>query len=129
MATNGFLLDTTILIDFFRGRREAVQTLNMLVEEGPLGCCPVTVAEVFSGVRPEDVARVEEFFDALAYYPIPYETACLAGQYRQDYQKKGIALSISDTLIAAVAVKNSLTLVTRNVRHFPMPELAVIEHS
>ena len=129
MANNGFLLDTTILIEFFRGRMEAVQTLNMLIEEGPLGYCPVTVAEIFSEVRAEERARVEEFFGALAYYPIPYETARLAGEYRKDYQIKGITLSISDTLIAAVAVTNSLILVTRNVRHFPMAELAVIEHS
>ena len=128
MANSGFLLDTTILIDFFRGRIEAVQMLNMLVEEGPLGFCPVTVAEIFSGVRPEERARVEELFGALVYYPIPYETARLAGEYRKDYQKKGITLSISDTLIAAVAVKNSLTLITKNVRHFPMTELTVIEH-
>jgi len=102
--------------------------LGALVEEGPLGCCPVTVAEIFSGVHPEERGKVEEFFTALVYYPISYETARLAGEYRKDYQKKGIILSISDTLIAAVAVKNSLTLVTRNVRQFPMPELPVIEY-
>ncbi len=128
MATNGFLLDTTVLIDFFRGRMKAIQTLGKLVEEGPLGCCPVVVAEVFSGVRPEELTKVEEFLTSLLYYPIPYETARLAGQYRRDYQKKGVTLSISDTLIAAVAVMNSLILVTGNVQHFPMPEIAVIEH-
>ncbi len=128
MASNGFLLDTTILIDFFRGRMKTIQALGKLVEEGPLGCCPVAVAEVFSGVRPEEQAKVEEFLATLVYYPIPYETARLAGQYRRDHQQKGITLSISDILIAAVAVQNSLILVTRNVQHFPMPEVAVIEH-
>lgn len=129
MENKGFLLDTTILIDFLRGNEEAISTLNSLVEEGPLACCPITVAEVFSGVKPEELPRVEEFFDALVYYPIGYKTARRAGLYRRDYQKKGITLSISDTLIAAVAVENSLTLVTKNVRHFPMPELTVIEHN
>lgn len=128
MANNGFLLDTTVLIDFFRGRKEAIETLNILAEEGPLACCPVTVAEVFSGARAQEMARVEDFLSSLMYYPVPYETARLAGNYRQDYQKKGITLSISDTLIAAVAVTNTLTLVTGNVRHYPMPDLAVIEH-
>lgn len=128
MANKGFLLDTTVLIDFFRGRPEVVQMLGMLVEEAPLACCPVTVAEVFSGARPEEMPVMEEFFAALVYYPVEYRAARRAGLYRRDYQKKGITLSVSDTLIAAVAVENSLTLVTKNVRHFPMPELAVIEH-
>ncbi|MCL5058731.1 MAG: PIN domain-containing protein [Actinobacteria bacterium] len=102
--------------------------LEKLVEEAPLACCPVTVAEIFSGVRPEDLSRIEEFLEALQFCTIQYKTACRAGLYRRDYQKRGITLTISDTLIAAVAVENSLTLVTKNVRHFPMPELSVIEH-
>ncbi len=126
--SKGFLLDTTVLIDFLRGSNKMVKMLEMLLEEGPLACCPVTVAEIFSGVRPEELLRVEEFLDALLYFPIEFKTARRAGLYRRDYQKKGITLSISDTLIAAVAVENSLTLVTKNVRHFPMPELIVIEH-
>ncbi|MFZ5632526.1 MAG: type II toxin-antitoxin system VapC family toxin [Bacillota bacterium] len=129
MASKGFLLDTTVLIDFLRGRNEIAKMLEILVEEAPLACCPVTVAEIFSGVRPEELPRVEEFIDALLYFPIEYKTARRAGLYRRDYQKKGITLSISDALIAAVAVENSLTLVTKNVRHFPMSELIVIEHS
>lgn len=128
MATNGFLLDTTILIDFFRGRKDAVDTLNRLVEAGLLACCPITVAEVFSGARPEELPEIEEFFKALLFYPVGYKTARRAGLYRREYGKKGISLSIADTIIAAVAVENSLTLVTKNVRHFPMPELVVIEH-
>ncbi|CAA7601500.1 tRNA(fMet)-specific endonuclease VapC [vapC] [Acididesulfobacillus acetoxydans] len=129
MRSNGFLLDTTLLIDFLRGREEAVAMLNGLVEEGPLACCPVTVAELFSGAGPDELHRIEELFDALVYHPIDYRTARRAGLYRRDYQRKGITLSISDTLIAAVAVENSLTFLTKNVRHFPMPELAVIEYS
>ncbi|MFZ5596416.1 MAG: type II toxin-antitoxin system VapC family toxin [Bacillota bacterium] len=124
----GFLLDTTVLIDFFRGRKEVVSLLEKLVEEAPLACCPVTVAELFSGVRPEELLRVEEFLEALQFFTIQYKTARKAGLYRRDYQKRGVTLTISDTLIAAVAVENSLILVTKNVRHFPMPELSVIEY-
>jgi len=128
LASKGFLLDTTVLIDFFRGRKEVVCLLEKLVEEAPLACCPVTVAEIFSGVRPEELSRIEELLEALQYCAIQYKTARRAGLYRREYQKRGITLSVSDTLIAAVAVENSLTLVTKNVRHFPMPELSVIEH-
>lgn len=128
MASKGFLLDTTVLIDFFRGHKEVVCLLEKLVEEAPLACCPVTVAEIFSGVRPEELSRIEELLEALQYCAIQYKTARRAGLYRREYQIRGITLSVSDTLIAAVAVENSLTLVTKNVQHFPMPELSVIEH-
>lgn len=126
--SNGFLLDTTALIDFFRGKRETIELLNRLAQEAPLAACPITVSELFSGVRPMELAKVEEFFDALVFYPISYKASRQAGLFRRAYAKKGINLSLSDTLIASVAIENSLILVTNNLRHFPMDELAVVEH-
>lgn len=128
MASNGFLLDTTILIDLFRGRLEAISFLEKLSDEGAFYICPIIVAEVFSGARPEELSMVEEFFGEMNYCPIEYRTAKRAGLYRRDFRKKGITLGTSDAIIAAVAVDHSLTLVTKNVRHFPMKELSVIEH-
>lgn len=125
---NGFLLDTTILIDLFRGRQEAIAFLDKLLQEGSLFVCAIVVAEIFSGARPEELSKVEEFFEVMNYCPIEYRTAKRAGLYRRDFQRKGVTLSISDTLIAAAAVDHSLTLVTKNVRHFPMSELKIIEH-
>ncbi|MCG9966584.1 type II toxin-antitoxin system VapC family toxin [Pelotomaculum terephthalicicum JT] len=129
MESNGFLLDTTILIDLFRGRQEAIVFLDKLSQEGSLFVCPIVVSEIFSGVRPQEMSKVEVFFEAMNYCAIDYRTAKRAGLYKRDFQKKGITLSISDALIAATAVDYSLTLVTKNVRHFPMKDLSIIEHS
>lgn len=128
MKIKGFLLDTTALIDFFRGKSEIIELLNKLAEEAPLATCPITISEVFSGVRPGELARVEEFMEALVFYPISYKASRQAGIYRRAYIQEGINLSLSDTLIASVAIENSLILVTKNLRHFPMSELSVIEH-
>jgi len=126
--SNGFLLDTTILIDLFRGRQEAIVFLDKLSQEGSLFVCAIVVSEIFSGVRPAELPKVEEFFEAMGYIQIDYKTAKRAGLYKRDFQRKGINLSVSDTLIAAAAVDHALTLVTKNVGYFPMEELNVIEH-
>lgn len=124
--SNGFLLDTTILIDLFRGRQEAIVFLDKLSQEGSLFVCAIVVSEIFSVVRPAELSKVEEFLEAMGYIQIDYKTAKSAGLYKRDFQRKGINLSISDTIIAAAAVEHSLTLVTKNVRHFPMEELNVL---
>ncbi len=126
--SNGFLLDTTILIELFRGRQEAVFFLDKLSQEGSLFVCAIVVSEIYSGVRPAELPKVEEFLGVMGYIKIDYKTAKRAGLYKRDFQRKGITLSISDTLIAAAAVAHSLTLITKNVRHFPIEELHVIEH-
>jgi predicted nucleic acid-binding protein len=126
--SNGFLLDTTILIDLFRGRREAIVFLDKLSQEGSLFVCAIVVSEIFSGVRPAELPKVEEFLEAMGYIQTDYKTAKRAGLYKRDFQRKGINLSISDTMIAAAAADHSLNLVTKNIRNFPMEELSVIEH-
>jgi predicted nucleic acid-binding protein len=37
--------------------------------------------------------------------------------------KKGTTLALADVTIAAVAIVHGLTLITDNVKHFPMKEL------
>ena len=128
MSTNGFLLDTTVLIDIFRGKENTVSLITKLAEELPLAVSAVTIGEIYSGIRETEQKRVQEFLDSLVLYPIDGGIAYKAGVYRRDYRKKGITLGLLDCFIAATAVEFNLTLVTKNLRHFPMLELSIIEH-
>jgi len=124
----GFLLDTTAIIDFFRGSEYVTALLETLRSKAPLASCPVTVAETFAGTKEKEHKKVHAFLSSLVFYPVTYESARLAGRWRYTYARKGITLSLSDTLIAAVAAENRLALVTANKYHFPMEELVVIPH-
>jgi predicted nucleic acid-binding protein len=48
-----------------------------------------------------------------------------AGELKREHRRKGIALNLGDVIIAAVAPSNSLTLLTDNVKDFPMKELSL----
>ncbi|MEW6171794.1 MAG: PIN domain-containing protein, partial [Bacillota bacterium] len=113
---NGFLLDTTAIIDFFRGSKHVAALLETIKNKGLLASCPVTIAETFAGARESENKKVHEFLSSLVFYPFTYESARLAGRWRYSYARKGIILSLSDTLIAALAVENRLALVTANKR-------------
>ncbi|MHB8928596.1 MAG: PIN domain-containing protein [Bacillota bacterium] len=127
-SLKGFLLDTTALIDFFRGQAETAALFNRLREEAPLALCPITAAEVYAGAKEKELPKVDTFLTVLSFYPITMEAARRAGRWRSSYAQKGITLNLSDALIAAVAVENGLALVTRNQRHYPMDELPIIQH-
>ncbi|GEA16345.1 twitching motility protein PilT [Moorella sp. E308F] len=124
----GFLLDTTALIDFLRGNKHTLALLEVLAEKAHLAACPVTVAEVFSGARENELPVVEQFLSSLKFYPIDYESSRLAGRWRYTYTRMGITFSLPDTLIAAVALRNNLALVTANEKHYPMEDLIIITH-
>ena len=81
------------------------------------------MTEVYAGLRAHHSARIDELFDGLQYYDITRQTAVLAGRLRDDWARRGVALSLPDVTIAAVAIANDLTLITDNRKDFPMPEL------
>jgi len=123
-----FLPDTNILINALNGRRGAKEMLRELVLKGDrLACCPITIAELFSGVRPGDVSKVEEFVRTLRWHETTPAVARQAGRWRYDYARRGVTLSLADALIAATAYEHGLKIITENGKHFPMPEVSIYE--
>ncbi len=52
-----YLLDTTVIIDYLRGKDKTVKLIRKLFFEGSfLGCCPINVIEVYAGMKEKDVA-------------------------------------------------------------------------
>jgi len=121
-----YLLDTTVIIDALNDRQNRKLLLLDLLKQGHLlGCCPINVTEVYAGLRPREEATTEEFLQSLQYYQITWPIARLAGLFKREYRRKGKTLTVSDAIIAAVAIHHKLTLLTDNVRDFPMKELAI----
>lgn len=120
------LLDTTVLIDCLRARNNRPTLLKQLcLERNILGCCAINVAEIWTGAKAKERSVTEELLDSLEYYAITRQAAKLAGELKQKYSPEGITLSLVNTLIAAVAITQKLTLITDNPKHFPMPELSL----
>lgn len=121
-----FLLDTTVIIDCLRGKRDRPAMLKQLCLKGnTLGCCAINIAEIWNGAKPKEKKATEGFLDNLEYFEISRESAKLAGELKQRYSLEGITLSLADTLIAAVVITQRLVLITDNPKHFPMPELTL----
>lgn len=124
MAT--YFLDTSVIIDALNNKRGRRGLLLDLLKQGHLlACCAINVAEVYAGLRPKEEKATEEFLRSLEYYHITWPVARLAGLLRRDHAKKGVSLSIADTTIAAVAIAHDLSLLTDNVKDFPMRDLTL----
>ena len=125
MAT--ILLDTSVMLDHLNGRGGRTAFLDSLIEAGNLlALSPVSITEVYAGLRPGEEDATKEFVDSLEFIPVTAEVARLAGLLRRDWRKRGQTLSYSDVTIAAVAIHNGLPLLTDNRKHFPMPELELV---
>ena len=124
MAT--YLLDTSILIDVLNDKKNRPAEVKLLSVQGhTLASCPITIAEVFAGMRPNESGATEAFLSLLEYHDITYEIAQLAGHLKFSWARRGRTITLADALIAATAISDGLVLVTENVRDFPMPELSI----
>ena len=122
-----YLLDTTALIDFSKGREPArTRLLGMIADGDELGVCAVNVAEFFSGLPIDKRATWDEFLGSLFYWEIPREVAILAAHRRYDFGRSGQTLSTTDVLVATVALHYHATLVTNNVKDYPMADIVVL---
>ena len=121
-----FLLDTSVIVDAINGRKGRNQFLDgLLAQRNLLGCCPINVTEVYAGMRPHEASATEEFLRSLRFYEVTWEIARLAGELKSEWSRKGQTLFLPDVTVAAIALAHDLTLLTDNLKHFPMPELRI----
>ncbi len=80
------MLDTCILIDYFRNKTPAIIYLESL-EEVPF-LSALTVAELYAGVREgSERLKLDLFVQSCSIQPITFEIAQLGGLYRRQYYK------------------------------------------
>ena len=113
------LPDTCAWIDFFNARRTPLATaLENLLVRGDVHTCGVVKYELVQGLRDKDEERVLlEALQAVIHLEMTETLWLAAGRLSAALRKKGVTLPFSDILIASVALKHDLTVLTVD-RHF-----------
>jgi|SRR5215207_673881 len=121
-----YLLDTTTLIDFSKRREPAFSLIHRFIQNNDeLGVSPINVAEFYSGLGTSQHPVWDEFFEPLLLWPISLAAAKQAGKFRYDFARRGVTLSTTDTLVAAVALEHRAVIVTSNVKDYPMDKVVL----
>ena len=117
------LLDSDVIIAWLRGHNPFGELIPELLEKGHLFTwTPVSVAEIFSGVRKGEEDRVENLFLVLSPALISAEVGRKAGGYLKSYARSH-GVELGDALVAATAFFNKTPLWTLNRRHYPMRDI------
>lgn len=114
------LVDTSVLIDYLRGRPEAAELLEGERERAPLHASEITRLEVLAGMRPREEEPTRSLLSTLVWHPVDAEVAERAGLLGQQWLPSHHTIDGADLAIAATAIMHEFRLLTRNVRHFPM---------
>lgn len=113
------VIDTDILVDYFRGLEEAARYLENLPSTSRR-VTHITVMELYKGAaNRRELRQIKAFLTGNGFVglPITAEASQLAVQLVEQYGP-GHGLTIPDALVAAICLVNGEQLVTGNARHF-----------
>ena len=115
---DSLLLDTDVLIDFFRGNSNVVAFVNK--NSSRIILSSIVVAELYAGVKGDaELTVLENFVSLFRTIPVTSEIARMGGLYKRDYGKSH-GVGLADAIIAATCEAENADLKTLNVKHYPM---------
>jgi tRNA(fMet)-specific endonuclease VapC len=117
------LLDTNICVPLINRADAALSKRLLAGDPAEIVLCSVVRAELEFGARNSDriadnLDRVGRFCSAFESLPFDDDAAERYGEIRAQLRREGRPIGGNDLLVAAIALANELTLVTRNVTEF-----------
>jgi tRNA(fMet)-specific endonuclease VapC len=127
-------LDTSVLVDNLRGRRETVDYIRKLEAAGTgLSTTTINSFELFYGAyrsvrREKNLAATKALLRRLVVVELSEAASEEAGKLLAMLESKGEGIDFRDILIAAISKTQEMVFVTRNTEHFSsIPGLEILE--
>lgn len=120
-----YLLDTSVIVDMLRKRKEAIQFITSHKEDAILtsSICEEEILvwvylsqEKFRSERKQEHMELFDSFHEIV--EVDREQADIAAEIKAELLKAGNIIDDLDILIAAAAIASHATLITRNIKHF-----------
>lgn len=120
------IVDTDVLLDHFHGNKDAIDYVAAhVMRDESLAISALSVAEIMGGMRPGEERQTAHLLSQFEVLTVDAGIARQAGRFLNSHRNSRVDLT--DAIIAATAYLRGLDIVTRNTRHYPMPEVLVIE--
>jgi tRNA(fMet)-specific endonuclease VapC len=113
------LVDTSILIDYFRKSDKSNSKLVALIRDGyKFQISSVTEYEIFAGSTLGQQKYWEEFLEKIKVISFDQDAVKAAVEINSKLKLKSKQIAIADLFIAATAISNNLPFATLNRKHF-----------
>lgn len=119
MADKIILVDTSILIDYYRKTEKENSVWIKLVRQGhSFAISAVTKYEIYAGATPNQLAFWDNVLQAVTVLPLDEVSVDTAVTINIALKKKRKQIDLADLFIAATAVTRNLPFATLNRKHF-----------
>lgn|SRR3990167_537517 len=118
MESPSILIDTSVLIDYFRKKNKENSLLYKISLKHSLAVSTITEFEFFVGLSEKHLEFTSRLFETFLVLPFDSKCAKIASGIYKELKSKNKLISPSDIFIAATAMSHDLRLVTFNSKHF-----------
>jgi len=124
MARDGVIVDTSVLISFFRGESKIADKVTRLLQDNRVVTTGIIIAELLQGMKDVKEERdISGIFAEISPLEITTDLWIKAGKIALSLRREGINLPLTDVAIAALAVEHNLSVYTLDKHFEKMPGL------
>ncbi|WP_432740703.1 PIN domain-containing protein [Methylobacter sp. G7] len=127
------MIDSCAWIDFFKSKTgDLGNQVAELIETNQAAITGVIIAELLQGVKQENESqRLRVLFRSINYLPTEDSDWFNAGQLAQQLRAKGLTLPLTDVLIAVIAKRYAMPVLTldKHFQHLPVDSLGGLKKS
>ena len=129
MADEIVLVDTSILIDFYRKTDKANSVWIALIRQGyRFAISAITQYEIYSGASQSQLTFWDSIFQEVTVIPFDESAVNAAVRINVSLKRKRKQIALADLFIAATAVSHQTLFATLNRKHFDrIEELTMVE--
>lgn len=119
MENEIILIDTSILIDYFRKSEKPNSKFVQLILKGfTFQMSAITEYEIYVGATPEQISFWDAFLIKVKVLPFDQDVVRKAILIARTLKQNRNLIDLADLFIAATAIANNLSFATLNRRHF-----------
>lgn len=118
MTKDGVIVDTSVLISFFRGENKIADKVSSLLQNNRVFTTGIIIAELLQGMKDmKEESNISDILAETSPLEITIDLWIKAGKLALSLRKKGINLPLTDVAIAALAIEHNLSIFTLD-KHF-----------
>lgn len=128
MIEDGVIVDTSILIEFFKGTEGIAGKVSALLQENRLVITGIVLAELLQGMKNiKEELMLDDFLLAVTPLEITTNIWLKAGKLALSLRRKGISLPLTDVAIAALSIEHNLLIFTLDKHFNQIPNLSLYQ--
>ena len=128
MENRRVLVDTSILIEFFRKKNKKKSLLFKIQQAYDIFASTISEFEFLAGVKDENIKSLKHFFNKINLLHFDSNAAKTASFIYKNLKSKNQVIEFRDIFIAATAIANDLPISTLNIEHFKrVDDLKILE--